>query len=319
MTQKVKKMKVLKDFWKSYPVWYVIFSSLLMMAFFKSNIPFSFSYVLTFLFPFSFFVLYMIQNGKDLEDRFFVFKASALVVVLLILILVFVPQKNIPEVRLKLLYELMGMPLLILLFIHGISGMKRRDAIYFFLITFIYGITMENDGIRLGFFFENNYHFYLFNLPAPVITMFSWTGVFYASYFIYKKIEKYNEKYLKNILAGALIMALAALFWDLNIDPVASSKYVVFWEWNSLYKNSLSFMGVPVINFVSWFWEVFTFSAALLFMLKRDYSGWKAYVYFVAAALIARILAITGVFLTMIALEGMHGPTVKLFAGLFQL
>ncbi len=311
-------MKILKEFWKSYPVWYVITASLMMMAFFKLNIPFSFSYVLTFLFPFSFFVLYMIQEGKDKGDKFFALKTSAVVLILLILILVLIPRKSIPEVQLKFLYELTGLPLLFLLFFHGFTRMKRRDIIYFFLITFIYGISMENDGIRLGFFFEDNYHFYLFNLPAPVITMFSWTGVFYASYFIYRKIEKFNERVFGKILIGAFIMALIALFWDLNIDPVASSKFVVFWRWNSLYRDSLAFMGVPVINFVSWFWEVFTYSAALLFMLKKDYSGWKAYVYFIMGAVIARITAIGSIFLTMIILEGLHGPTVKLFAGLFH-
>ncbi len=113
-------------------------------------------------------------------------------------------------------------------------------------------------------------------------------------------------------------MALLALFWDLNIDPVASSKFVVFCKWNSLYLDSLAFMGVPVINFVSWFWEVFTYSAALLFMIKKDYSGWKAYVYFVIGAVIARITAIGSIFLTMIIIEGLHGPTVRLFAGLFH-
>ena len=87
-------MKILKDIWKSYPAWYVMFSSLFMMTFFKLNIPFDFRYVLTFLFPFSFFILYMIQNGKDLNDRYFVFKASAVILGLLALILVFVPLKN---------------------------------------------------------------------------------------------------------------------------------------------------------------------------------------------------------------------------------
>jgi hypothetical protein len=247
-----------------------------------------------------------------------VFKASAVILGLLALILVFVPLKNIPEVQLKLLFEVTGIPLLILLFIHGFTVLNRRDIIYFFLLTFLYGISMENDGIRLGFFFEDNYHFYLFNLPAPIITMFSWTGVFYASYFIYRKIEKFNKKILGNVLIGAFIMALAALFWDLNVDPVASSKYVVFWRWNALYQDSLAFMGVPIINFVSWFWEVFTYSVVLLFMLKKDYSGWRAYVYFIIGAVIARILAISAILLTMIALEGMHGPTMQLFAGIFH-
>jgi hypothetical protein len=255
----------------------------------------------------------MIQEGREKNDRLFAIKSSAAVIILLILILIFVPYKNIPEIKLKLIFELTGIPLLILLFIHGFSGMKRRDIIYFFVITFIYGITMENDGIRLGFFFEENYHFYLFGFPAPVITMFSWTGVFYASYFIYRKIEKLNEKVLGNIAAGALIMALSALFWDLSIDPVASSEHVVFWEWSSLFDQSFSFMGVPLINFVSWFWEVFTYSAALLYFLKKDYSGWKAYAYFIAGAVVARIAAISGIILTMILLEGVNGPTVKLF------
>ncbi|MBA2680480.1 MAG: carotenoid biosynthesis protein [Ktedonobacteraceae bacterium] len=114
-------------------------------------------------------------------------------------------------------------------------------------VTFLsYGV--ETLGVTTGFPF-GRYRYTGILFPAlpggvPLAVMFAWILVVFGSYGIVMKRGTIFR--LKDALLAA---ALAALL-DLAIEPVAA--YIEhYWQW--LEPGRLSYYGVPLANFVSWF------------------------------------------------------------------
>ncbi len=158
----------------------------------------------------------------------------------------------------------------IALVLHCWTFRGRTGVIIFFGAALLYGFLLESGGVMLGFFRENDYTVYLPGLAAPAATMCGWALVIYVSVCTYEMIERrWPALRSMNASAAGLIIALIALFWDVNIDPVATG--LGLWTWN----ESLPawFLGVPLVNFTSWLSAVFVFGVGYSAVHRR--AGWS--------------------------------------------
>ncbi len=308
----------MRDFWEDYPAWFYVITSFFFEFYAKTNVPARSYSTAAFIFPLAFFVLYVMKKGKDRNDKYYPLTRITIVLLIWGLIEKLVPPLNFTESTLKWIYEISNFVLWIGLVAHSLWRFGKRTTIEFFVITLIYGFLLENGGVSSGFFAEDNFHIYIPLFNAPLVTMIGWSAIVYTSYFIFDEIRSIDLPLFKTVIGGALTITLIALFWDLNLDPVASSHYVRFWQWNELLSTEPSFMGVPLLNFVAWFYAVFCYSVVYLYYKKKNPPTPYAYLYLFAGALIAQVMAGLGVYLTMLVIEGSNGPTATIFKNHFR-
>lgn len=211
-------------------------------------------------------------------------------------------------------HEISNVFWLMMMVLHCRYFRGREGLIRFFGAALIYGFLLESGGVSGDFFRENDYHVYLPVLAAPAATMAGWAMIFYSSVFTYEMIERRWPK-LKTapVWVAGLIISLIALSWDLNIDPVATG--LGFWTWHELLPDW--FLGVPLLNFTSWFSAVFVFGAGYTYIHRRiswnDREKNVAMFVMIPVCLIAAALinfALFGIF------EGFHGPTWQVLSRL---
>ena len=307
----------MRDFWEHYPAWFYVISSFFFEFYAKTNIPGNHYSSALFIFPLSAFVLYIMVVGKKKNDKYYPLIRITVVLIIWGLIEKLTPPLHYSESTLKWIYEISNFILWSFLVIHAYRFLGKKAVIEFFVITLLYGFSLESSGVTMGFFFEDNYHVYLPLLSAPLVTMIGWSSVFYVSFFMFEKIREIDFPLFKNILGGALTITLIALLWDMSIDPVASSPYIKFWRWNPQLAHQAAFMGVPVLNFVSWFWAVFVYALFFLTYRKKNYPEKKGYLYLILFAIISQFLAGFGVFSTMSIIEGINGPSMRILESFF--
>jgi carotenoid biosynthesis protein len=205
----------------------------------------------------------------------------------------------------------------VLLMLHCVVTRGMTGFLAFFGVGVLYGGLLESSGIQLGFFFEPNYHLYAPEIlrpifRAPVTTILGWTTVFYPTVFVTEKIlGAFN---VKNLIVRAFHASLVGLFIDLQVDPVASE--VGLWNWNKALEPG--FLGVPTLNFVSWFFAVPPFAFAVMTVFgKHDWSPKKKLGVLLVCVPICQIIAGILTFTTMFLIEGADSPALKLlFAGI---
>ncbi len=136
------------------------------------------------------------------------------------------------------------------------------DTVLFFGVGFLYGLTLENTGIIMGYFGESQYKLYLpfplgFYLPAPLATQVGWCIMFYVSIslaeFFGGKIAWLGSRPWRM----AVFTSLLAVTLDLQIDPLASLSGL-WWKWDPRLPGW--WLGVPLLNFVAWFSAFLPFS-----------------------------------------------------------
>lgn len=198
------------------------------------------------------------------------------------------------------------------LVVYGAGGFAK-----FFLVGLLYGAFLESSGIQMEFFFEPDYHWYApeFLRPifrAPVTTILGWTTVFYPTYFITEKI--FDKVGVTNKLIRAVNASLVALSIDLQVDPVASEAGL--WRWNE--KLQPGFLGVPTLNFVSWFWAVIPFAYMVFYVNGReDWTIKKRLIVLLISVPFCNAMAGAATFTTMFLIEGADSPALAiLFSGI---
>jgi len=165
-------------------------------------------------------------------------------------------------------FELSNYFWFILFVIHSLHYRGFADTIKIFGVGLIYGGLCESYGIWAGHFKELNYLVYIPGVPAPLATMIGWTIVYYFTFFIVEKIAEHNlfiesSPLIKSILAGVI-----ATSFDFMIDPIAVKAG--WWIWSPKFKPF--FLGVPLINFVAWFFAVSVWSY-FYYRIEESYSN----------------------------------------------
>jgi hypothetical protein len=153
----------------------------------------------------------------------------------------------------KRLYELSALVQFAVLAFHARTWFKPWDWAWVFGVTLVFGLILENGGIVLGVFSEPGFLLYLPGLPAPLATALGWASVLYCAFFAVERVLP-----VKSPLARGLACALIGLSLDLPFDPVATR--LGWWVWEPSLNAKV--WGVPVINFVAWFWALFPYGTA---------------------------------------------------------
>jgi len=212
--------------------------------------------------------------------------------------------------QLKLFFEISILVWVLLLAAHCYRVYGRLQTLKFFGVGIVYGSMLENTGIFMDCFWENGYQWYLPWLRAPLATMLGWSAAFYASTCAANTIVRTKQRWwLRGLVATAVSLGL-----DGQLDPVATANG--WWEWHPTLNDW--FYGVPLLNYVAWFF------ACVVFYMTHEWLMWRF-----APPKAIRILAWTllpisaaaflGVVVTMGLTEGWHGPSLLLFRRFFLL
>jgi hypothetical protein len=197
----------------------------------------------------------------------------------------------------RLIYEASALIEFIILVLHGRTWLKKWDWAWVFGVTLIFGVILENGGIAMDFFKEEGYWLYLPGLHAPLATMLGWTNVLYCCFFAVERVFPQLSPVLRGLICAAIGLSM-----DISFDPVATR--LEWWLWNE--KLLMSVWGVPVINFVAWFWALFPY--VWCYYRIRMYGGMgegKKIVLFSALVPVILVIELTGVLLSLVALGDM--------------
>lgn len=196
---------------------------------------------------------------------------------------------------------------------------KREKTVlaFFFGVALVYGAVLENGGIVLGFFDEQNLGKTMVKpFVAPVATMIGWCVVLGMATHLVWRLREWLPWMKKSALLSGVLVGVFATMLDLQIDPIATATGC--WVWDS----SLPpwFHGVPLVNFVAWLCALVPF-AWVMFRLQDkvgvvDAGPWNRRQ--LTAALIAvpyaLVIALIAFMTTTLVLEGPTGPSWNLLA-----
>jgi len=140
--------------------------------------------------------------------------------------------------------------LFILSLIHSIKS-KKFPVI---LLSFIYAIIFENlnmlfsEGHTGGYFYNESFHFFIFNTPLFIIM--SWSIIIYTAMLLTDllPIKESSKPFIDSLLIVLI---------DLAIDVIAIRLFL--WTWTN-YSFNEAWFGVPANNFIGWLLTSFSFS-----------------------------------------------------------
>lgn len=164
----------------------------------------------------------------------------------------------------RLIYETSAILEFIIITLHARMWLKGWGWFWVFGFTLFYGMILENGGIIVGFFREEGYLLYLPGLPAPIATMIGWVNILYCGFFSVEKILPELRPMLRGFVCTGI-----ALSMDIPFDPVATR--LSWWVWNDAL--TMSIWGVPVVNYVAWFWALFPY--AWCYYRVSSYEGFE--------------------------------------------
>ncbi len=164
----------------------------------------------------------------------------------------------------RVIYEFSALLQFVILLIHGRTWLKSWDWAWIFGVTLCFGLILENGGITLGVFSEPGYLLYLPLLPAPLATALGWANVLYCAFFICERVLPEMTPFRRG-----LVCALVGLALDIPFDPVATR--LEWWVWAPSLEAKV--WGVPVINFIAWFWALFPYCS--VYYLVRGIKGYS--------------------------------------------
>ncbi|MBN2299358.1 MAG: carotenoid biosynthesis protein [Deltaproteobacteria bacterium] len=190
-----------------------------------------------------------------------------------------------------MLYEISALMQFVLIMVHSRTWFEKKEWIWVFGITLLFGIILENGGIIIGYFSEPEYHIYIPGLKAPVATAIGWVNVLYCAFFAVQKLLPVTRPFPRGI-----ICALIGLCMDIPFDPVATR--LGWWVWNDSLDMGLS--GVPMVNYIAWFWAIFPYTALYYWFRHRDDIGeGKQMGYFIGMFPVLLVAEVIGVVLSL--------------------
>jgi len=187
----------------------------------------------------------------------------------------------------RTLYEMSAFVQFVLIVLHARTWLKEWDWAWVFGITLFFGFILENGGIIMGFFSEPEYRLYLPGLPSPVATAIGWVNVLYCAFFAVERVLP-----VLHPVARGLICAVLGLSLDIPFDPVATR--LSWWVWNPGLDAGI--WGVPMINFIAWFWAIFPYAACYYWFRGRlDMEEGRKIGWFIGAIPIILLVGLMGV------------------------
>lgn len=142
--------------------------------------------------------------------------------------------------------------------IHGIQRYGFKNMIKWFFITWIISNGFEGLSVKVGFPF--GYYYYTAPGPrifdVPMYIMIAYFGIVYTSWTVTQAVMSVFSKKISGKLIFIMPVATGIIMtmWDLITD-VQSSTIGKTWIWI----NGGEFFGVPISNFIGWFFVVYCF------------------------------------------------------------
>lgn len=197
---------------------------------------------------------------------------------------------------------------------------KERSLVaFFFGVGLIYGAILENGGIVLGFFHEQQLRLTMVKpFVAPVATMIGWSMVLAMATHLVWRLREWLPWMKKSALLSGVLVGVFATTLDLQIDPLATATGC--WVWD----ESLPawFHGVPLVNFVAWLCALIPFAWVMFRVQDKlglaDGAKWSVRQLGVALGFVpyAAVVALISFLVSTALLEGVSGPSWALFTQL---
>ncbi|MGD0136782.1 MAG: carotenoid biosynthesis protein [Bryobacteraceae bacterium] len=143
--------------------------------------------------------------------------------------------------------------------VHGSILYRLRGMFAFSALCLGIAGVCESLSIRTGFPF-GHYVFTSFMGPkvlqVPVLLLLAYLGVGYCSWILSILILGYRNKALTlpRVIALPLLASFIMVLWDLSMEAIWSTLDHA-WIW----RNGGSFFGVPLSNFLGWYFTAFLF------------------------------------------------------------
>jgi uncharacterized membrane protein len=169
-----------------------------------------------------------------------------------------------------------GMPIVLTIFpfifalLHGTLTYRLRDILVFLGLTLVVSNILENLSILTGFPF-GHYHYTNYLGPklflVPVLIGLAYFGMGYLSWMLARLIlgKISNGKSRHAIYTVPLLASFLMVSWDLTFDPLASTVSGA-WIW----EQGGSYFGVPLTNFIGWYFTVYIFYQLFALYLKSQ-------------------------------------------------
>jgi hypothetical protein len=302
-----------RELWAHLPAWmFFVYASLLLNTQLTNFVPARNDLAYTIIFPLSVFVTYQVVRFTHGKASLRLLVTSLVLAFGLPTLTFFVhtPAPIDPKTLLRW-YEWSNFAWAALL-VWQLWKHERTHVALFFGVAFVYGAALENGGIVLDFFHEENLADTMVKpFVAPVATMVGWSVVLSMATFVTWGLRKRLGWLKRSALLSALALGSFATMLDLQIDPVAT--FVGCWVWHASLPEW--FHGVPLVNFVAWMCALVPF-AYVLFRLQElrgiaDGAKWSrgdllALLRWSPAGLVIAALAFISITLV---LEGPNGPS----------
>lgn len=314
--------RIIRELWRHLPAWFIFYiiawTVFADIAFLQEP---RYDYAAALVFPYTVFLLYYRARLRSLREgdpeKMFLVLLGATGAILALIIGLAGPVRLGPDWpshvdAFMLRYEISNIAWVALLAGHCLAFGGWRRLALFFGVAALYGMILESGGVAMGYFSEDHYHLYLPGFSAPVATMFGWSTVFYPCVFILEELRRgFPWIKARSFVLQGLLVAVIALCFDAVVDPFATAFGL--WKWNPAYKpeTSLFILGVPLLNFLSWFSAVFSFGIVHFFfeVKKAAWSGARRAAAMLASLPLVLALAAAIEFASLAAIEGTNGPS----------
>ncbi len=320
---------VLRDMRDHGPIWFVGLMALAVINYEVTNVNHArfaevglplWKFALTAAFPAFWVLLYSYFRARDsqrLQHRWLVYGLlCAFMVGAPLAIYLRGRSHPMTEAQIVFFYEAAQYLWLVLMVAHCWYSRGVAATVFFFGVCFLYGLSLENAGIIIGYFGESQYKLYLglpggLYLPAPLATQVGWCIMFYVAISVAEFIGGKLSWLGRYPVRMAVFTSLLAVSLDLQIDPLASLSGL-WWKWNA--ELPAFWLGVPLLNFVAWFSAFLPFSLAYYF-LRRDerLTDWRraGRMLLWAPWLLPACMLIGGPIMAVYE-GGFHGPTYQI-------
>lgn len=155
-------------------------------------------------------------------------------------------------------------------FVHGSILYRLRGMLAFSTFCMGIGCICESLSLRTGFPFGHYFFTDLMGpklLDIPILLVLAYLGIGYCSWVLGVVLLGYRNKPLttKGIFTLACVAAFCMMAWDLSMDAIWSTLDKA-WIW----RNGGMFFGVPLSNFVGWYFTAFLFYLAFAIYRSRN-------------------------------------------------
>ncbi len=219
-----------------------------------------------------------------------------------------------------------------LVFVHSVKFRGWYKTLIFLFGAIIVSGAGENVNIIMGGYYYPGSVLMIYYYRAPLDVCFGWFVILYCcEFFSHALIGNFNwslasigvgsepehgvdKMFLKTAIIRAAFAGLVGVNFDMFMDPVSVYNEWWIWKWYSMY-----FMGIPIFNYIGWFFNFFNYllvyEIVITHFSAKKVKNLKTSVFWIVGCVIA--LLCSGIFFVLVIIgfgaEGVRtGGTIPL-------